>query len=128
MAHNSDGEELPDDWFLLKRKGGSELLKKTYPRVWQVEEARQKRKFENQPHIRRAKMEHLELIEKRKEEEELSRQKAEAHHKDYLANMAEAKDKRRKAKQIGDKEEFEYWTARIKSIEEEDTIWRKVNA
>ena len=128
MVHNSDGEELPDDWFLLKKKGGSDLLKKTYPRIWQLEETRQLAKFNNQPHIRRQKIEHLEMIARRKEEEEISRQKAEVHHNDYLTKMAEAKDKRRKAKQLGDKEEYEYWNQSIKSIEEEDTVWRKINS
>jgi hypothetical protein len=128
MPHNSDGEELPDDWFHLKQKGGVDLLKKVYPKIWQQEEVRQAAKFNNQPHIRRAKMEHLELIAKRTQEEEEKQKMADAHHRSYLTQRAEAKDKRFKAKQINDMEEYAYWHSRIKSIDEEDRIWKIVNS
>ena len=127
MAYNSDGEELPADWFVLKKKGGYKLQQQSYPTVYEYEERRQKTKFESQPHIRRAKLEHLELIAKRTEEEEEKRVKAEAQHLTYLTQMREAKDKRSKAKQVEDKEEYAYWHNRIKSIEEEDRVWRIIN-
>jgi tRNA-dihydrouridine synthase len=127
MAYNSDGEELPADWFILKKQGGEGLQQKTYPDIYKYEEKRKTTKFENQPHIRRAKMEHLEMISKRTQEEEEKRRKAESHHLSYLTQMREAKDKRRKAKQVNDMEEFAYWNSRVKSIEEEDRVWRIIN-
>jgi hypothetical protein len=127
MAYNSDNEELPADWFILKKQGGEGLLQKLYPDIYKYEEARKKTKFENQPHIRRAKMEHLQMIAQRNEMEEAKRHQAEAHHLTYLTQMSEAKDKRRKAKQVNDTEEYAYWNGRVKSIEEEDRVWRIMN-
>jgi hypothetical protein len=126
-VYNSDHEELPSDWFnIMKQPNGEYLLQQKYPTEWKAEKRREKRKQESNPEYIRAMREDLELKLQQEEREEKRRKDAAAHHEQYLRDMSEAKDQRRKAKAISE-EEFEYWNQRCKQIELEDVCWRQMN-
>ena len=126
-VYNSDHEELPSDWFtIMKQPNGERLLEQKYPLEWKAEKRREKRKLESNPEYIQAMREDLELQLQQEALEQRRRLDAILHHQQYLHDMAEAKDRRRKAKAISE-EEFDYWNQRCKQIELEDVVWRQIN-
>lgn len=126
-AYNSDHEELPSDWFtIMKQPNGERLLEQKYPLEWKAEQRRQKKKLESTPEYIMAQREDLELRLQQEALDEKRKREAISHHQQYLRDMAEAKNQRRKAKAVSE-EEFDYWHQRCKQIELEDVCWRQMN-